>query len=141
MKIILFSHGDFANAAKGAVKLITGNVDNMYSFGVYENSVLNDLEKKIEDIIKEHYKEHTIVILCDIVGGTPFNISYKLLTKYPDTICFTGFNIPILLELSLSTEESRESIEDLIRITYKNGVNKIDLREDFKIENPNEIEL
>ena len=54
-----------------------------------------------------------IVTICDIHGGTPFNVISRSMLKGMDMVAFTGLSLPVLIELLLSRDQA--SSEDEIR--------------------------
>ncbi len=105
-KVLLVSHGRLAEGLYESLGMLVGKVDD-FSYlkldddGVEKFSV--KFEKEITDL-KE--KSKNIYVLCDIKGGTPFNVAYryKIENKCNFTI-LTGMNLPMLLELSLSLDQ------------------------------------
>ena len=57
-----------------------------------------------------------VVVLCDIYGGTPFNVISRSILKGMDMVAFTGLSLPVLIELLLSrdTASSADEIRQII---------------------------
>ena len=53
-----------------------------------------------------------VVALCDIYGGTPFNVITRCLAGGMDMIAYTGLSMPVVVELLL-TRDGLESAEDI----------------------------
>lgn len=51
-----------------------------------------------------------IVTLCDIYGGTPFNVTTRCLLNGMDMIAYTGLSMPVVVELLL-TRDGLDSAE------------------------------
>lgn len=74
------------------------------------------LEKKIEEKIK---KEHSIILVTEMINGTPTNISLKLLRKFKDHInVISNINMQLLIYFN-NNFKKYSNIKDLIN----NGIN------------------
>lgn len=114
--IVIVTHGLLAKGFVDAVKLIVGINDFPYT-GLHEGHNLDyfeeDLENKIISQI-EQYKE--VIVLTDLMYGTPFNTVSRLMEKY-NFLHITGINLPLLLEIVtsrgvLSLDEIKQRIEE-----------------------------
>ena len=111
--IILISHGHFAKYAMDSAQMIVGKV-----------SVTDD--KDLEDVIEELKlaygkvkNEREVLILADIFGGTPSNSSSRILLEGAEVEVYTGFNLPVLLELLLIRDLPMEEIKEKLEATSK----------------------
>ncbi|MEA4874665.1 MAG: PTS sugar transporter subunit IIA [Anaerorhabdus sp.] len=120
------SHGEFAKAAVETVEMIAGPQDNTKAVVLHENMSLEQFEDSMKQAIQELKKNcEDIVIFCDIYGGTPFNVTSKLkLTGY-EFLAFTGFNLPILMDLCFSRDCSLDEITERIKETHANSCTEI----------------
>lgn len=111
MKIVLVSHGTYAQSLLDTAKMIIGPFENVAVFGIqpeedlaaFEKGIVKELEKSKEE------KEQTIVF-TDIFFGTPFNTVTRLMSEY-EIKHFAGINMPILLEVL--TSKDTMDIEEL----------------------------
>ena len=108
--VILASHGEFAKAALGAVEMIAGKQADVATLSL-------TAEKSLEAEMKDAYAQlisecDQVVALCDIYGGTPFNVITRCLAGGMDMIAYTGLSMPVVVELLL-TRDGLESAEDI----------------------------
>ncbi|CAM3653507.1 PTS sugar transporter subunit IIA [Erysipelothrix urinaevulpis] len=113
-RFIVMSHGEFAKASLGSLRLIMGDLaDNFNSISVTQDKSPEQVyleTKKLLDI----KNDKSYFLFCDMYGGTPFNIALKLLLEgYPVEI-YTGFNLPLLLEIAMDSDEENQIIKDKI---------------------------
>ncbi len=109
--VILASHGEFARAALGAVEMIAGKQPDVVALGLTAEKSLETFEAEMRAAYEELNAEcDLIVTLCDIYGGTPFNVTTRCLLNGMDMIAYTGLSMPVVVELLL-TRDGLDSAE------------------------------
>lgn len=97
MKIILASHGSFADAMLNLVHMIMGSDDDVESLclDTYENpfALAEVVKKKIDAVNGE-----PIILVADIKGGSVFNNLLPLCVN-PGVTLFSGMNLDLVLSL------------------------------------------
>lgn len=104
--IILVGHGNFATGLESAVKLIIGNSDKLIVIDFTASMSREELKSNIESKLGEKQN----IILTDVLGGTPFNVSAELVNE--STKVIYGTNLGILLEILSSN--SFELVEETL---------------------------
>lgn len=137
--IIVASHGEFALAAVNTVEMIAGPQDYTKAVVLHESMSLEQFEEQMKKAYDELKKDcDDIVILCDIYGGTPFNVTNKLKLCGYEFLGFTGFNLPILMDLCFSKDCSLNEVREKIKETYEISLIEIN---PIVIEEESEIDL
>lgn len=109
VKVILCAHGEFATSLLKSAEMITGPLQGITAISFYPSEGMEDLKQKIETVVKE-YENNELIIITDLKGGTPCNVSFLLSKQYNFTL-LSGLNLPILLEASfLKDIETSSSI-------------------------------
>lgn len=121
--IVVVSHGPLAEGLKGAAEMIVGPQERFLAIGMDPAADLDRLREQIEAAAAEAAvgDETGVLVLVDLMGGSPANASAYLAASGTDVIC--GVNLPMLLEV-LTTRE-RTSIKELTDIALqaaKDGV-------------------
>lgn len=98
MKLLIASHGTFAEGLRSALKIIVGNVDDITTINAYVNEC--DLKKELDEYFKKNADEE-IIVCTDLFGGSVNQAIIQKL-KEKDFALVTGVNFPMLLELSLA---------------------------------------
>ncbi len=75
--IIITGHGQYAKGIISAVDLISGLDDDIYSIDYNGEEKIEIFEEKFKEII-DHNKDCGILIICDLLGGTPYKVAAKL---------------------------------------------------------------
>lgn len=113
MKLLIASHGTFAEGLRSALKIIVGNVDDITTINAYVNEC--DLKKELDEYFKINADEE-IIVCTDLFGGSVNQAIIQKL-KEKDFALVTGVNFPMLLELSLAMangDPDRTKIRELI---------------------------
>lgn len=123
-KVIVTGHGNFASAMSSAFELIAGKNEDVKFIDFDDNSPLN-LENRINDTINSFGSDDEVVILCDLVGGTPFKTSVECSTKSKINVeVIGGCNLPMLINIALSKDFS-ENLDELVNATVDAGKESI----------------
>ena len=82
-----------------AAELIKGPLSDILHVSVDQSKNVEDIKKEIGNAIKKLDKGKGVLVLTDLFGGTPSNISLSFM-KDQKVEVVTGVNLPMLLKLS-----------------------------------------
>lgn len=127
MRKIILSHGDFAKGAYDSLKMLVGTDG-------FEYYTLGESIEEFVELLKKIETDCETVVLTDIFGGTPYNEAIKLWGDNKNFIIFSGFNMPMLLELKFIS-----SIEDVSNLdfsaTISRHINKdVEITDDLNVD-------
>ncbi|MCB9482193.1 MAG: PTS fructose transporter subunit IIA [Desulfobacteraceae bacterium] len=95
--IIVVTHGNLGKALIETAEMITGaKIENCIDVSINVNENADGLRDKIKKAIKKAANEDGIIILTDMFGGTPSNLSYSFLEE-GKTEVLSGINLPVLI--------------------------------------------
>lgn len=109
--VILISHGYFAKYAMDSAEMIIGKQENYKVISVTDDKDLEDVIKELEDSYNVLSKGREVVVLTDIFGGTPCNAASRLILSGKKVTAYTGFNLPVLLELLLNRDKPLSEVK------------------------------
>ena len=118
--IIVITHGKLAEGFLDAARLIVGKQELVVSISLTEEDSVEWLQQQIEEAIVQIDQGDGILLLVDLPGATPFNISAQLALTREKTKVITGVNLPMLLEVMLSREMA--SFDEAANIAKDSGV-------------------
>ena len=96
--IIIVTHNRLGDALiESAEFIIGGRPKAVASVSIDLNQSAEKLRKKIADGIKNVDKKEGVLILTDMFGGTPSNLSYSFLEEGRVEV-LSGVNLPILIQ-------------------------------------------
>lgn len=96
--VLIITHGNLGNELIKAAELIKGKLEGVGSVSVDQTKGMEDIKKEISTAIKKLNRGQGVLILTDLFGGTPSNISLSFL-KEGTLEVVTGVNLPMLLKL------------------------------------------
>ncbi|HEL1558326.1 TPA: PTS N-acetylgalactosamine transporter subunit IIA [Streptococcus suis] len=122
IKVIVVAHGQFASGILTSLKLIAGEVENIEAIDFSEGMSAQELKARIKSAI---LGEREVLILTDLLGGTPFKVSVELATeqKEQNVVVLSGLNLAMILEANFSrlTDNLEQLVGKLIT-TSKDGI-------------------
>lgn len=121
MKLILVGHGQYASGVASAVSMLSGN-EEAVSFVDFTPVVSPDeFESRLRGVAE---CDEEVVIICDLVGGTPYNRACVIAHGNDQVKVVAGMNLAAILEAALSVgDESRASeIAGLLCSSVPGGV-------------------
>ena len=96
--IVIVTHSQLGDALIDAAEFILGTrPDTMVSVSIDLNENVDKLRKKIAEGIKKVDHHQGVLILTDMFGGTPSNLSYSFLEEGRVEV-ISGVNLPILIK-------------------------------------------
>lgn len=97
MKIVLVGHGHFATGIYSSLQLIAGDQENVEAIDFVEGMSADELKQKILLAISN---EEKVLILSDLLGGTPFKVSSTIVGENPTKTMnvLSGLNLAMLME-------------------------------------------
>lgn len=97
--VLITTHGNLGNELIHAAEMIKGPLQNVMHICVEQNKSVEEVKKEITSAIKKLDKGKGVLILTDLFGGTPSNISLSFMKEGRIEVV-TGVNLPMLLKLS-----------------------------------------
>lgn len=96
--IVIVTHSQLGDALIEAAEFIIGNrPDALVSVSIDLNESAEVLRGKIAEGIKKVKSKDGVLILTDMFGGTPSNLSYSFLEEGKIEV-ISGVNLPILIQ-------------------------------------------
>jgi len=102
--VLITTHGNLGNEMIKAAELIKGPLPDVLYVCIDQTKCVEEVKKEIGNAIKKLDKGKGVLILTDLFGGTPSNISLSFM-KEGKVEVVTGVNLPMLLKLSDVKEE------------------------------------
>ena len=116
--ILVVSHGGLADALIASVQSLVGILQRTRGVSIWPKEKEEEVKDRVRKEIAEVDDGDGIVILTDILGGTPTNLSLSFLEKERVEVV-TGVNMPMLL--TLSSYRKGKSLEEIGRLAKKSG--------------------
>lgn len=114
-EIILMSHGLMAEEILNSAKMILGNQINYPVVSMTQNYGIEGTINKLNKILEETSDIRNIIILVDLMGGTPANVAMMKASMDKRIQVVTGMNLGMVLESYFKINEEKLA-EHLIEI-------------------------
>jgi PTS system mannose-specific IIA component len=104
--VLIATHGEFGNALLDTLRMIIGETEGMVSVPLLSMDSPENLRMKMEKAIEQVDPSGLgVLILVDMLGGTPFNVGIQLaMTRNVKVI--TGVNLPMLIKVVSHRDET-----------------------------------
>lgn len=127
IRILIVTHGELASALKTSSKMFFGEMsDTLETIGLFPTDSPDSLQVKIKEKINEIDDGSGILIFVDIFEGSPFNNVAIVLDELKEDHklqCFTGVNMPLLMEALASCQTMDiESLTDHLEKVSKDTI-------------------
>jgi mannose PTS system EIIA component len=96
--IVIVTHGGLSDALIDTAALILGaRPDAVVSVSIHPDEDVDRLRDKVARGVKAANRKEGVLVLTDMFGGTPSNLSYSLLEEGRVEV-LSGVNLPVLLK-------------------------------------------
>ncbi len=125
--IVIVAHGQFANELLATTEFIVGKKDYFISVMTDPQQPVEALRDAISAAIKKVDAGEGVIILTDMFGGTPSNISLSFLNQGKVEV-LAGVNLPMLIKLA--SMETKMPVKELANMIKEYGKKNIILAGD-----------
>jgi mannose PTS system EIIA component len=101
---VLVSHGQVANELLAAAETVVGNLNHIQAVSIGWHDDVETAKNEIARAIKQVSAGRGVLLLTDMFGGTPTNISAMFL-KENEVEIVTGVNLPMVIKLASQNRE------------------------------------
>lgn len=130
--VVIATHGRLAHELLQAAVFIVGKAEQMKAISIDPSKDIKELQAEIKKVIEEVNTGEGVIVLTDMYGGTPSNMTLSFLKKNEVEVV-TGVNLPMIIRIcqgrgkwsSLNdiakevVEYGRKSINQATEILYK----------------------
>ena len=123
-KIVITTHGSLAYELVDTSKVFTNSQSIVPLCIAGDDDLAKFKEKMYDEIISNSCEE--VLVLADLLGGTPFNTAAQILLEYDGTKkidIITGVNLPMLLEILIGNKDM--PLSDTVQLAVNAGRNGI----------------
>lgn len=117
--IVVATHGELASGIESALTLLAGKPSNFETVELHPGKSPDSFGDELRKAVSNVDDGDGALILLDIFGGTPSNISCQLLCN--ESICaITGVNLPMVIEAVFGRNEET-NLEALVKRVRSSG--------------------
>jgi N-acetylgalactosamine PTS system EIIA component len=138
--IVVTTHGPLAEGLVESLRFFSGDMEYITSVVLNDEDNPESFKKRLEEAVQSVDQNLGIVILTDILGGTPFNQSMMLALNRSDVKVITGVNLMMLIEAVLSRDIVSNLDEFASRIIRTAKESIADMTDQYRSGNNNNID-
>jgi PTS system mannose-specific IIA component len=125
--IVVVAHFNLAREMVAATELIVGKQEQFEYVDIFPDEEVDKIKRRLTDALKNADSGEGAIILTDMFGGTPSNISLSFLEEGRIEVV-TGTNLPMLIKLV--TYRQGRSLQELAGFIANYGKKNIYLATD-----------
>ena len=114
--LLIVSHGTMAPGVKSVLEMLLGKRDNVLAYSMEDGVSADDFVANLKKVIEPVTPDDDVVVLGDIIGGSPLTNTLNTLTEkglLPHTIAFGGVNLPMAISALMAIEDGLD--DDALR--------------------------
>lgn len=120
--VIIVAHTDYGAALLRTAEFILGPLNDCTSISVDAAFEVSETVQRLTDATQRLDKGAGVLLLTDMFGGTPTNLSLSLLGKKHEVEVVTGVNLPMILKVFSSRTKPLEELADIAGEAGKSGI-------------------
>ncbi|MCR0330507.1 PTS sugar transporter subunit IIA [[Clostridium] innocuum] len=91
--LVLATHGPLAEAFVSSGKLIVGNIGNVAHLGLFHGDSIEQFEQKVYQAIEQADEGDGVIVLTDLLGGSPCNVTAKAIGRLYKEKSWNAFTV------------------------------------------------
>lgn len=116
--IIVISHCKIAEELLKAANLILGEIPSCLGIGISADEKLEKIAERLEQAVAQVDEGDGVVILTDLFGGTPSNVSLSFLQDKKVEVV-SGVNLPMVLKIGVDRQD--RDLKEVVKIARDAG--------------------
>jgi len=121
--VIIAAHGNLAQELLETTEFIVGKVEDIMAISIDPSKDVKRLKASIAKAIRQVDHGDGVIILTDMFGGTPSNMTLAFLEEGKVDV-ITGMNLPMLIRLC-QCRSSGETLEEVAHEVVQYGKKSI----------------
>jgi PTS system mannose-specific IIA component len=102
--VVIATHGRLAHELLQTAVFIVGKEDQMKAISIDPSKDIKELKAEIKKVIEEVSTGEGVIVLTDMYGGTPSNMTLSFL-KENEVEVVTGVNLPMIIRICQSRKK------------------------------------
>jgi mannose PTS system EIIA component len=122
--IVIVTHGNLARDLVEVTEIIVGSCSGIIPVTIQSEEGIAEIARKVENAIKTSDHGHGVLILTDLFGGTPSNVSLSFLHEDKVEV-LSGVNLPMIIKIATNCDST--DLKELARLGKTAGKKNISL--------------
>ncbi len=122
--VVIVTHGNLARDLVDTAELIVGGCPNVIPVTIQAEEGISDIAKKVDNAVRSADKGRGVLIITDLFGGTPSNVSLSFLQDGKVEV-LSGVNLPMVIKIVTHCDTA--DLKELARLGKTAGKKNISL--------------
>ncbi|MFM1524687.1 MULTISPECIES: PTS sugar transporter subunit IIA [Helcococcus] len=127
--VLVTAHGKFSEGILSTVEIIAGKFENVKNVNFLEGENFEMIDKKLIDAYNSFSNYDHVIVITDLMGGTPFNRSVMNFGGNDNTRILAGLNFAMLFTAITTENDDIDLLVDEIIEAGKDSIQKFELVE------------
>jgi mannose/fructose-specific phosphotransferase system component IIA len=119
-RIVVAGHGTLPAALLQTTELIVGPVADIVAAGLAEDHSPDAYADALRTAIGHDGRR--VLVLCDLLGGTPFNVASAIARRSPRVVCLAGVNLAITVEAVMADGDLDDELIERLLDAGRSGI-------------------
>jgi mannose/fructose-specific phosphotransferase system component IIA len=119
-RIVIAGHGTLPAALLATAELICGPVADMAAVGLGPDDSPDVYADALRSGIGRDGRR--VLVLCDLLGGTPFNVASAIARRSPRIVCLSGANLAMAVEATLADGDLDDELVERLLEAGRAGI-------------------
>ena len=133
--VVMVSHGEFAPGLHSAVKMMTGDREDVLSTSLKDGMSADEFASNFAELIKDFKADDQVILLADILSGSPFTNALNVLDQkglLQNTLVIAGMNMPLAITAVLMKDnfDDKDALAETLLNEGRTGLTRFETEED-----------
>jgi mannose/fructose/sorbose-specific phosphotransferase system IIA component len=119
-RIVIAGHGTLPAAMLATAELICGEIPDLTAVGLAPTETPDHYADGLRAAIG--HDRRPILVLADLLGGTPFNVASAIARRSPRLVCVAGVNLAMVVEAALSVGALDDALVERLIEVGRSGI-------------------
>ncbi len=101
-RIVVAAHGELAAGLASAAQLICGQISGLVAVDLDPTDAPETFAERLAAAAPN--PDEPLLLLTDLVGGTPHNVALALAHRRPAAVVISGVNLAVVMEAAMTDE-------------------------------------
>ena len=130
-RIVIAGHGNLPAALLGTAELICGRIPDLAAVGLQPGETPDHFAAELRAAIghasatgrtSERSSGGRVLVLTDLLGGTPFNVATAIGRRSPRVVCLSGTNLAMVVEAAMTDSDLDDAVVERLLEVGRAGI-------------------
>jgi PTS system N-acetylgalactosamine-specific IIA component len=119
-RIVIAGHGTLPAALLSTAELICGPIADISAVGLAATDTPDHYAEALRAAIGHDHRR--VLVLADLLGGTPFNLASAIARRSPRVVCVSGVNLGMAVEAALTDGDLTDEVVERLLEAGTDGI-------------------